>query len=416
MRRNVFWMIVSFVLLGVAANGCKNALLSGGILHFDQKRYDRSREVLLQATAQEPDNAEAWLWLGKAYAELDSTDKARAAFDKAASLEGPKYPNEKQAVDNALEHYWSVRHNDGLQYAKAAQDARATDKPEEAKKDFRLALNQFKKARVYEPNKEETPRNMGVCYFNLGQVDSGLVLLQESRRLAPDNEASAKLLCDQYRRLGDEAAEKGDKGGLQDAVKFYTAAKELCAEDPDLYFSLGVVLYQLAEADSTNKTADYEQAAEAFEKTLSIKPDDQEALYNAASLYKELGQCEKGLQRAQALLDLDPKKGKYHDLRGRLYDCLGNKNERVSGMIFARALSGSDQVPVADFRAHLEKLGSSASDMLKKYREEGAPEEVHTFSVGGATYEAWFYWSRGRGYAFTNGALKYQTEFKPIKA
>ncbi len=416
MRRFVFWVTLSFALLLVVATGCKNALLSGGILHFDQKRYDRAREVLLSATAEEPSNAEAWLWLGKAYAELDSTTQARTAFDKAASLEGPKYPTIKKDVDNALEHYWVEHHNEGLSYAKTGQDARVADKPDEARKDFALALTQFKMARVFEPDSASTPRNMGVAYFALGQTDSGLVLLEESRRLAPKNAQAAKMLCEQYRRLGDDAAGKGQPQDLRDAVKFYTAAEDLCTEDPDLYFSLGVVIYQLAMADTLNKATLYQQAATAFEKCLSIKPEDQEALYNVASLYKELNQCDKGLQAAKTLLDLDPKAGKNYDLRGRLYDCLGNKNERVTGLIFARALqAGSDSVAVGDFRSHLDKLGSSAADILKKYREEGAPEAIRTFSVSGTNYEAWFYWSRGRAYAFSNGTLKYQTDFRPFK-
>ena len=427
MRRGIFWVLLAGALSVVAVTSCKNALLSGGILHFDQKRFDRAREVLLTATEQEPGNAEAWLWLGKAYAELDSTAQACATLAKAVSLQGPKYPTVQTDADDVLAHYWSVKHNNGLSQAKAAGDAKVAGNNEEAMKDYRLALGEFEKAKVYGPDKSETPRNMGVCYFNLGQPDSGLMMLRESNRIAPNDEKSKDLLFDQYRRLGDQSAAQVDasgnasKEGLENGVKYYTAADSLRSNDPDLLFSLGVVHYQLAETDTMHKQENYRKAIEAFEKDLAAKPDDQEALYNTASLYLELKQCDKGLERAKALLDLDPKKGRYHDILGRIYYCLGNKNERVAGIVFQRSLqppgdmSGVTVVPVEDFRTHLGQADAQ-SDLVRKYREEGKPEEVRTFtdSSSGA-WEVWFYWSRGKAYAFQNGSLKYQREFKAVK-
>jgi tetratricopeptide (TPR) repeat protein len=427
MRRCIYGFVLTAALLALAATGCKNALLSGGILHFDQKRYERAREVLLNATHEEPANAEAWLWLGKAYAELDSTSQARATLAHAATLQSPKFPEMQKQVDDVMAHYWSVKHNNGLVLAKAASDAKISDKPAEAKKNFRDALNEFAKAREYGPDKSETPRNMGVCYFNLGQPDSGLIMLSLSHKLAPNDEKSKEMLFDQYRKLGDQAASQTDAAGntslegLMNSVKFYSAADSLRPNDPDLLFSLGVVHYQLAEADTMHKAEHYAKAIEAFENDLQAKPDDQEALYNAASLYLEMKQCDKGLERAKTLLDLDPKKGRYHDIVGRLYYCQGNKTERVAGIVFQRSLqpvgdaTGVTSVSVDDFRAHLGQADAT-SDMVKKYREEGKPEEVRTFNdnTSGA-WETWFYWSRGRAYAFQNGALKYSRTFKPVK-
>ena len=40
MRRAISCLAVSLVLLAIVAGGCKNPLLSGGILHFDQGRYE----------------------------------------------------------------------------------------------------------------------------------------------------------------------------------------------------------------------------------------------------------------------------------------------------------------------------------------------------------------------------------------
>lgn len=416
MRRYVFSILLAGFFLVVSTTSCKNPNLSGGILHFDQKRYERARETLLKAIAQEPSNAEAYFWLGKAYAELDSTKMARATFMKAVDLAGPKFPNMAKDVENAMDHYWSMRHNDGLQYAKAAQDAKAAEKPDEMKKNFRLALNQFKRAQVYNAKKEETPRNMGVCYFNLGQVDSGLVSLQEAQKLSPPGDSkAAKLLFGQYRDLGDQAAEKGGVDAYMDAIKFYSEAEKLNTGDCDLFYSMGVVHYQLAEADTAQRKVEYKSAVEYFEKTLQCKEDDQDALFNAASLYLELKECDKGIVLAKKLLDLNPHEGRYYDMVGRLNDCLGKKSERVAGLVFSRALKSGDVLPAENLKAEIEKLGGT-SDAMRKYREEGKPEEVRSFTdAGGADYLCWFYWTRGKALAFIRGEYKYEMTFKPQK-
>ncbi len=417
MRRYAFWILLSSAFLTLFATSCKNPNLSGGILHFDQKRFERARETLLRALDQEPNNAEAWLWLGKAYAELDSTTQARSALEKAASLESPKFPTVKADADNALEHYWSTRHNEGLAAAKAAQEAKQLGKNQEAQQNFREALNRFKRARVYQPGKEETPRNMGVCYFNLGQVDSGLTALRESQKLAPaGDERAAGILFDQFRLLGDQAAESGSSAnpeGLRDAIKFYSEAEKIRPQDPDLLFSLGVVYFQLAEGDTARKLDHYGMAADYFVKTLAIKPDDQEALQNAATLYLERKECDKGVPLAKHLLDLDPHNYRYHDILGRLNGCTGDRGEQIAGLVFSRALRDGEVLALDGFRAHVEAAGAQ-SDLVRRYREEGRPEEIRTFKdTGGREYECWFYWTRGKGYAFYDGEYKYQTEFRP---
>jgi len=417
MRRISFGILLSVFIVLAVTTSCKNPNLSGGILHFDQKRYERARETLLKAIEQEPQNSEAYFWLGKSYAELDSTMKAKESFEKSVEVALPaKKELASKDVENAMDHYWSVRHNEGLSYAKAAQDARAIDKSDEARKNFRFALNQFKKARVFNGSKEETPRNMGVCYFNLGQVDSGLVSLKEAQRLSPAQDSRAgQILFDQFRSLGDQAAEKGTKEGYTDAIKFYSEAESLRSNDPDLLYSLGVVYYQLAEADTAQKKGSYAKAIEYFEKTLTYKPEDQDALYNAASLYYELRNCDPGVALAKRLLDINPKEGRYYDIVGRLLDCQGKKAERVAGLVFSRALKSGTVVAADAFKAEVEKYGTT-SDAMRKYREEGKPEDVRTFTdAGGADYMCWFFWTRGKALAFIRGEYKYEMGFKPQK-
>ena len=201
--------------------------------------------------------------------------------------------------------------------------------------------------------------------------------------------------------------------GLREAIRFYTAAEELQPNDTDLLFSLGVVRFQLANADLDNRAEHMQDAVAYFEKTLTISPDDEEALYNAASLHLELRECERGYELARHLRDLNPRQGRYHDLVGRLLDCLGEKDERVAGLVFSRALRDAAVFPVEQISEMREEYGPQ-SGIERKYREEGAPEEIRTFTdAQGGSYVAWFYWTRGRAYAFRDGQDAYQIEFRP---
>jgi len=420
MRRSVLWFIVCLCIVPIGLSSCKNPQLSGAILHFDQGRFERARETLLTAAGQEPDNAEIYLWLGKTYAELDSTQLAVDNLKKASQMAGDLHPEMVEEVKNALEHYWSVRHNEGLSAAQAAQEANALGNEEEAAGHFRHARNQFQRAQIYDPTREETPRNLGAVYFNLGEVDSGLAALKASRELAgSDNELASKLLFDQYRYLGDQATGRRtasgdiDPEGLADAIEFYREAEQMRPDDADLLFSIGVVYYQRANLDSAGRTEMLTQAVQYFDKALVVSPDDQEALYNAASLHLELKTCDEGLVLARRLLDLSPRDGRNHDLVGRMLDCKGEKTQRVAGLVFSRALTSGEVVVQEEYRTLREKWGAQ-SDLVRKYREEGDPDEVRIFTdTDGGQYVAWFYWARGKAIAFYDGERRYETSFKP---
>jgi len=77
--------------------GCSNPNLAGGKLHFDQAgrleepdrtaRFRRALETFQKATQELPKSAEARIWLGQTYAELDRPDSASMNFDLAEQLD-----------------------------------------------------------------------------------------------------------------------------------------------------------------------------------------------------------------------------------------------------------------------------------------------------------------------------------------
>jgi len=119
MRRWTLLAVLASTAILAVWTGCSNPNLAGGKLHFEQAghleepdrtaRFHRALDTFHQAVREMPQSAEARLWLGRTFAELDEPDSAAVAFDQAAKLD----PTMKD-VEDARAHYWSVKYNSGL--------------------------------------------------------------------------------------------------------------------------------------------------------------------------------------------------------------------------------------------------------------------------------------------------------------
>ncbi|MCC7144147.1 MAG: tetratricopeptide repeat protein [Candidatus Eisenbacteria bacterium] len=421
--------------------GCSNPNLAGGKLHFDQKRYDRALETFKLARQQMPASGEARMWLGRAFAELeraDSTsnttekaDSAAANFDLAIKLD----PRIQKMVEDVRGHYWSERFAAGITSAKAAQENTDSGDKSGAQRNYRTGLNYFKKAFVYanEKDRKQTLENLGKMYFNLNRVDSALTIFNTVREMAPEDPATKAILYNVYfgqgQKLYQDAADAMEKRTSADstvarsaftqALALYAQASEVVSEDPkeqsDLLFQRGSAAYELAYLDKAQEKEYLQKAADFYAGVLKLTTDDVDVMYNLALVYKDLEQYQNGRDWARKLVDTKPSDGTYHELLGIMEDKLGNKNARLQGIIFGRALRNGTQVAVADARARSEKHGPT-SDIARRFRENGQPDELRTFTDSSNNeWECWFYWVRGTGFAFVGGSQRYDTKFAAQK-
>lgn len=133
------------------------ALNDYGICLVMLKKYEKAIAVFLDIISKQQDFGEVWYSLGRTYLILDDTEKAMGYLEKAKEIMPP----------SADVYYYS-----GLCYEKIGETQKAID-------DYQKSLN-FN-------NCFETHINIGLCYFDKGDLDSALKHTRLAYELNPEN-------------------------------------------------------------------------------------------------------------------------------------------------------------------------------------------------------------------------------------
>jgi tetratricopeptide (TPR) repeat protein len=417
--------LLLFSIVLVLAAGCGNRWISGGKLHFDQGRYEKARENFQQAIDEEPQNGVAHMWLGRSLAELDNASAASEEFTKAVEST-PKLSGQVQTM---RDHYWTDHYNDGLRVAQVAHEEKEKANMETAEGKFAAAIEEFRKATIYNPEKTKAWMNIGKIHFQLARVDSAIAMFKKVHRMAP-NDPDAKedeivdLLFNIYRKLGDEAYETKTADGFRSSIRLYREAEQLKPEDVDLLFQMGAASAALADGLREEKgEVDDEQlellrsSAGYYDRLLAQQPDDMDVLYNVALVYRDLGEHEKALAAARHLVDLNPTEAAYHLLLGRVASKVEDTDVDFYGeIIFASVLADGTVEVNPDIREMVDRVCPPASDMKRVYRERGDPEEVRRWTdATGQQYVWWCYWTSGHAAAFIDCEKRYEIYFRALR-
>ena len=99
-------ILISVFLLILALNGAASAKswrVSGAIVHMRQNEYQQAIKLLEEDVAESPDSAEAWGYLGDAYAHEGEFLKAADAWRRAEEIYKEK--NKKKKLDKNCPSY-----------------------------------------------------------------------------------------------------------------------------------------------------------------------------------------------------------------------------------------------------------------------------------------------------------------------
>ncbi len=117
-------VVILFALSGVVL--AKSWRVAGAIVHMQQNEYDAAIKLLEEDVVESPDSAEAWAYLGDAYAHESEFMKAADAWSRAEDIYARK--NKTKKLDKILqsrEFFWSEAFNTG--YEKLATALRFND-------------------------------------------------------------------------------------------------------------------------------------------------------------------------------------------------------------------------------------------------------------------------------------------------
>lgn len=291
-------------------------------------------EWLESAERLEPDSASAFVHKIDAFAELKDMESAEIAFYLGQQAE-PDNPDLYSAMADALldkgDHdraIWCLRETARIApdtprvSARLARAYAATGRQERARQLYHRELRQdpgdietllnlgdllidmnraveagekYRRVLELEPDHPEAHFALGDLALDLGRDDEALVQFDVVLRLDAEHP-------DARRRLAGLLLDKGrDEDTRRARELLLTDMRRMgidASEEADVLEELGQMLL---DADLPR------EAARVFGRVLVLRPRDHVAVHNLSVAYLELGEIDKGIERAKAALRLNPR-------------------------------------------------------------------------------------------------------------
>lgn len=401
--------------------GCASTAYRSAKLYIQQENWDKAIEYLEIEVQQNPKNAEAYYYLGWAYAKKGLFEKMNQAFESCLALSKKR---EKDIV-KVREKYWIDHYNAGV---KEIQRER-----------FAIAIGEFKTAVLILPSRIEAYRNLAYAYIKLDSLDNAAETYRKALEIAPNdidiylalgslyyNKQKYQDAIDVLQKVLEQDPTNADAisytalsydylGETEKAMEAYEKALKLDPENKDLRYNLGRLFF---------KRKNYDRAIPEFERVLQADPEDYDALIQLGMSYllkaegikkhqKELE--EKGKAPEDTLKHLE-KKARQSYLQAIPYLQKASRMKPLESIIWYN-------LGVAYINLGENKEGEKAfliSDELKNeaikqiVKEYGEPDKVYVTKKRGNTYLTFHYQSTGLSLDISKGKIvsKYSTPVK----
>lgn len=207
---------ISFALVGFE---CSSAELTSAKLYMQRSEWDKAEEQLLKEVATNPQNEQAWYFLGRVRGEKQNWTGMRDAFQRALSISDA----DKKEIVNVEQHYWVQYYNEGTKHLQQAKDSSSY---------FDKAIAGFKNAIVIEPDSMLAYKGLAYAYLNMMSEDSAIEPLTLLWNKYQDEDA-AKFLSEIYYQNGQKLKDdfQNDNEGKLDTVKNVKSISEGMSEE-----------------------------------------------------------------------------------------------------------------------------------------------------------------------------------------
>ncbi|CAE7275041.1 TTC6 [Symbiodinium pilosum] len=288
------------------------AFFHRGICYRRVGQIAESIQNLKEAINLDTTSADAHNHLGLSHIQEQNFEEARKCFANAVELDAcARYLNNRGLASYHLEEY--------------------TD----AAVDFTAALDA-------EPDNASVLFNRGNAYFQLGQHQEALDDYAEAIRLEPDNATYLHHKGLAYQGCGE----------VREAIACY---EEALRRDPGHHpsrFHLGIMCH----ADGQ-----YDRALEAFNG--GVPPD--EALHEARGLvYRDMGDYQTALVDFDAVIDLEPQRGRHYYNRGVVYHRMGREQDAIEDLSRAIDLGSTEAAVFSERGLAWRSFGNMAQAVI----------------------------------------------------
>jgi tetratricopeptide (TPR) repeat protein len=173
----------------------------------------------------------------------------------------------------------------------------------------------FLRAIQKKPDFAAARAHLGLLYVQLGRPEEAVPQLREAVRLDPvRSDASGALV----RILQDQARAASAAGDSEKALAFLMDARKYAPDNPDVNSELGTIALQISL---------WQDAVEAFQRTLKMRADDPLALYNLGRAFLGLSQFEDARQQFARYVAVRPDDASGHCALGMTLAALEHEPE-----------------------------------------------------------------------------------------
>lgn len=324
--------MICMLFAGAVLFSCANPVIRDVDIYLKQGDYEKAAGILEQAGKKRPDDGEILMLLAECHGELEHYREFRDILENKI-LDSYQYGRRVKFI---REKYWRINYNRAVEsltknkleeavgflenailvdngkaesYALLGDTYVRLDRPDKAIEAYAHHIRIDKKETVY-------CENVAKLYFESGQYSRSVELAREALRRDPALFSSYLRLAFAYQEMDSlEAAEAAYKNALKlgQSVLLFEEYGKFCYRIKDYesakeQFSQGLLLSQYADrfykylAECCFGLNDFKNVAAYYEKYLSSRNDDIEAMKNLLIAYDRLGDT-LNYSRIRSLLD-----------------------------------------------------------------------------------------------------------------
>jgi len=220
-RNGILAIMVAVVAATFSFMGfqCSSAELTSAKLYIQRSEWDKAEDQLQKDVTTNPQDEEAWYWLGYVRGEKRNWSGMQDAFQRALSISS----DDKTNITSTQQHYWVQLYNDGTKYLQSGKDTSSN---------YAKSIDAFKGAMIVEPDSLLSYKGLAYAYLNMTLDDSAIDPLNVLWNKVKDEDA-AKFLGEIYYEKGQKLKQKflGDNSGKLDTLKDVNSIAEGMTEE-----------------------------------------------------------------------------------------------------------------------------------------------------------------------------------------